>query len=29
LNNCYAYIFRQRATPQRAGASPPPSEDAH
>jgi hypothetical protein len=29
LNNCYAYIFRQRATPQRAGASSPPSEDAH
>jgi hypothetical protein len=26
LNNCYAYIDRQRATPQRAGASPPPTQ---
>ncbi len=24
LNNCFAYIFRQRTTPPRAGASPPP-----
>lgn len=27
LNNCFAYIFRQRSTPQRAGASPPPIQD--